>query len=276
MRRTRRRRSTSSWVSPGPRVPIPPACWLKRAAPAPQAGQPVAQQGQLDLGLALVGAGVLGEDVEDHRGPVDGRAAQDLLEVALLGRRELVVEDDGVGVDGQGHRLELLGLAPADVGGRIGVVRRWTTRPTTSAPAVSTSRASSSRPASVAAGVPRGRSPRPSTMRSRTVAGDQGVGERRVVRAHRVDRSAHVERSPSRPDRPSSRTGRRRPPRPPSGRARQGDPSAAKVDLEGAARDCGRRRGRPPGPSCGRRRPRRRRRCRRPGSRPPRAPRPAW
>ena len=88
MRRSRRRRSTSSWVSPGPRrVPMPPGLLADSALPrAPQAGQPVAQLGQLDLGLALLGVGVLGEDVEDHRGAVDGGAAEDLLEVALLGR----------------------------------------------------------------------------------------------------------------------------------------------------------------------------------------------
>ena len=116
MRRTSRRRSTSSWVSPGPRVPMPPACWLSATAPAAQAGQPVAQQGQLHLGPALGGAGVLGEDVEDHRGAVDGRPAEDLLQVALLGRGELVVEDHGVGVDRQTGRP-----APRPCPGR----RRW-------------------------------------------------------------------------------------------------------------------------------------------------------
>ena len=43
---------------------------------AAQAGQPVAQLGQLDLGLALVAVGVLGEDVEDHRGAVDARCGR--------------------------------------------------------------------------------------------------------------------------------------------------------------------------------------------------------
>ena len=78
---------------------MPPACWESAEAPAPQAGQPVAQLGQLHLGLALLGPGVLGEDVEDHRGAVDGGAPEDLLQVPRLGRRQLVVEDDGVGVD---------------------------------------------------------------------------------------------------------------------------------------------------------------------------------
>ena len=99
MRRTRRRRSTSSCVSPGPRVPMPPACWLSDRPRPAQPGQPVAQERQLHLGLALGAAGVLGEDVEDHRGAVDGGAPEELLQVAVLGRRQLVVEDDGVGVE---------------------------------------------------------------------------------------------------------------------------------------------------------------------------------
>ena len=91
-------------------------------ASAPQAGQPVAQQGQLHLGLALGAPGVLGEDVEDHRGAVDGGAAEQLLEVALLGRAELLVEDHGVGVDRTDRLGQLVHLAPPDEGGRVGSV----------------------------------------------------------------------------------------------------------------------------------------------------------
>ena len=127
MRRTMRRRSTSSWVSPGPRVPMrappaadmPPAC-CDSAPPGAAAGQPVAELGQLDLGLALLAVGVLGEDVEDHRGAVDRGAAQQLLEVELLGGGELVVEHDRVAVGGQRQLAQLLGLALAHVGGRVG------------------------------------------------------------------------------------------------------------------------------------------------------------
>ena len=68
-------------------------------APPAQSGQAVAQLGQLDLSLALLGARVLGEDVEDHGGAVDGRAPKDLLEVAALRGRQLVVEHNRVGVD---------------------------------------------------------------------------------------------------------------------------------------------------------------------------------
>ena len=92
----------------------------ERAGPAPQPRQPVAELGQLDLRLALLAVGVLGEDVEDHRGAVDGRAAEQLLEVELLGGRELVVEHDRVAVGRQRQLAQLLGLALADVGGRVG------------------------------------------------------------------------------------------------------------------------------------------------------------
>ncbi len=90
--------------------------------PAAQARQPVPQQRQLDLGFALGGAGVLGEDVEDHGCPVDGGAPEQLLEVALLRRRELVVEHHGVGVDLEAGGQQLLHLALPDEGGRIGGV----------------------------------------------------------------------------------------------------------------------------------------------------------
>ena len=81
---------------------------------APQAGQAVAQQGELDLGAAFERVGVLGEDVEDHGRAVDRRAAEQAFQVVLLCRRQLVVEHDGVGVDGEAQLAELLGLALAD------------------------------------------------------------------------------------------------------------------------------------------------------------------
>src|SRR5439155_21509794 len=57
----------------------------ERLAPTPKAREAIAQEGQLDLGLALLGVGVLGEDVEYHGGAVDRCPPQDLLEVAALG-----------------------------------------------------------------------------------------------------------------------------------------------------------------------------------------------
>ena len=78
------------------------------------------EQGQLHLGAAFGGSGVLGKDVEDHRCTVDGRSAQDGLEVALLSRGEVVIEDDRVGVDGQADRPQFFGLPGSEEGGRIG------------------------------------------------------------------------------------------------------------------------------------------------------------
>ena len=89
---------------------------------AAQAGQAIAQQRQLDLGLALQRVRVLGEDVEDHRGAVDGGAPEQLLQVELLGRAQLVVEHDGVGVDLEAQLAQLLGLALADEPRVVGVV----------------------------------------------------------------------------------------------------------------------------------------------------------
>ena len=58
---------------------------------------------------------VLGEDVEDDCRAVERRAAEEFLEVELLPRRQLVVEDHGVGIDGEGQFAQLLRLALADV-----------------------------------------------------------------------------------------------------------------------------------------------------------------
>ena len=172
MRRLIRRRSTSSLVSPPPkRVPTPPRCCGQLGVgAAAQAGQAVAQQGQLDLGLALERVGVLGEDVEDHRGAVDGRAPEQLLQVVLLGRAELVVEHDGVGVDREAQLVQLLRPCPCrrttcGRGGRgaapCGPPRRR--RRCRSAPS------SSSRLASVVSSSVPGNVTPTSTMRSRMV-----------------------------------------------------------------------------------------------------------
>ena len=94
----------------------------QRLAASLEPRQPVAQQREFDLRLAFERARVLGEDVEDHVGAIDGRAPEDLLEVALLRRRQFVVEHDRVGVDGLGQLVQLVGLALADVGRGIGRV----------------------------------------------------------------------------------------------------------------------------------------------------------
>jgi len=68
---------------------------------------------------------MLGEDVED-----EGRAvkyfdvlAEDGFQFALMAGREFIVEDDHVGLTFADEELDLLGLARADEGGRVGLVK---------------------------------------------------------------------------------------------------------------------------------------------------------
>src|SRR4029079_5646371 len=56
-----------------------------------QAREPVAQLRQLDLHGAVLAGCVLSKDVEDQRDPIDHVDREELFEVALLRRRELVV-----------------------------------------------------------------------------------------------------------------------------------------------------------------------------------------
>ncbi len=96
MRCRMRRRSVSSLVSPGPRVPMPPPR-RESSTPRPEsARQEVVELGQLDLEAPLAGARAAGEDVEDELGAVEGLAPHRVLEVPLLGGRELVVEEHQV------------------------------------------------------------------------------------------------------------------------------------------------------------------------------------
>src|SRR5690606_6781352 len=90
-----------------------------RLAPPAQAREEVLELGELDLGLALPGLRVLGEDVEDERGPVDDLDLDDVLERTALGRCELAVDHDGVRAAGRDDVGELGGLARAEVGARV-------------------------------------------------------------------------------------------------------------------------------------------------------------
>ena len=86
-----------------------------------QARQLVLELGELDLEPALVGLGVEREDVEDQPAAVDDLDVEQLLERALLGRRQLVVGDEHVEAGLALGRDELLGLALADVPVRVDV-----------------------------------------------------------------------------------------------------------------------------------------------------------
>ena len=131
-------------AAPDPATAGDPATRLPghRLAPAAEPGQQVRELRELDLGLALPAPGVLGEDVEDQRGAVDDLDLDDALERAQLAGRELAVADHGVGT-GRHDVGQFGGLARADVGRRVGRLRRWIRPSSTSEPAVSARRLSS-------------------------------------------------------------------------------------------------------------------------------------
>ena len=87
---------------------------------ARQARQHVFELRQLDLRARFAAARAAGEDVENQSAPIDHLDLGDLLEVARLRGREVVVEDDQLRAAACSQRLELLRLAAADVRGRIG------------------------------------------------------------------------------------------------------------------------------------------------------------
>ena len=84
-----------------------------------QARQGVLELGQFHLEAGLGGAGAGGEDVEDQLAAVEDLDLGRFFQVADLRRRQVVVEEDDVGVGGRGLLLEFLDLALADVAGGV-------------------------------------------------------------------------------------------------------------------------------------------------------------
>ena len=88
------------------------------------AGEPrqhVLKLRQLDLQLAFAGARVAGKDVQNELRPVENPAGKLGLEVAQLGRRQVVVEEHQVGLGRGDDPGNLLDFARADQRGRIGM-----------------------------------------------------------------------------------------------------------------------------------------------------------
>ena len=88
---------------------------------AHQASGQMLELGELDLQLAFMAARALREDVEDQRSAVDHHALQLALEVALLARRQGVIEDHDVGAVRTQGFADLLDLAAA--GEELGIGR---------------------------------------------------------------------------------------------------------------------------------------------------------
>ena len=81
--------------------------------------QVVLELRELDLELSLGAPRMLGEDVEDQLRPVDDARRKRVLERLLLGRLELVVDDQHLGLGVLVRLLQLLELPLADVRARI-------------------------------------------------------------------------------------------------------------------------------------------------------------
>jgi hypothetical protein len=76
----------------------------------------VSELGKLDLEHALLGMGVLGEDIEDQGNAVHDVTLKRLLEVALLGGTQVVVEYDDVDVLDLRNGDKFLELPASDEG----------------------------------------------------------------------------------------------------------------------------------------------------------------
>jgi hypothetical protein len=93
---------------------------LQVAPAAHQTGRQVLQARQFHLQLALVALRARSEDLEDQHRAVGNGHAEVALQVALLGRRERLVEQHGLGLVPFNERLDFVGLARPDEERRIG------------------------------------------------------------------------------------------------------------------------------------------------------------
>ena len=98
------------------------------AAALAQPRREVAQPRDLDLQARLAGLRVAVEDLEDHARAIEHVDAGRLLEVALLGRREVVIDEDDLGARAGGFSAASRRSSPrrrrvVDVSSSVFVVR---------------------------------------------------------------------------------------------------------------------------------------------------------
>jgi hypothetical protein len=84
-----------------------------------QSWQQVMQTRRFDLQAALMGAGMLGKDLEDDLGPIEDARLDVQLQVALLSRAQVFVADDEVERTFQLHVAQRLDLAHSNEVRRI-------------------------------------------------------------------------------------------------------------------------------------------------------------
>lgn len=87
-----------------------------------EAREGVLELGELDLELGFVAGGAAGEDVEDQFTAVDDFAPRDFFDGGELLGGEVVVEDDGGGVDGVAKGFEFVDFTLAHVGAGDGAL----------------------------------------------------------------------------------------------------------------------------------------------------------
>jgi hypothetical protein len=87
-----------------------------------EAWQHVVQLRQFDLQLAFSRARVARKNVEDQLGAIDDSPLDDLFNIALLGRAEIVVEQENVGIHRGCRAGDFFKFARADQGRWIGPV----------------------------------------------------------------------------------------------------------------------------------------------------------
>jgi len=89
-----------------------------------QAAALIGQMCQLDLKPAFTGARPLPKDFQNERVAVEDLGLPFALQVALLDRRELRIDDNDLGLEGARFGSDLLDLAAAHQGGRDGAAKR--------------------------------------------------------------------------------------------------------------------------------------------------------
>jgi hypothetical protein len=84
------------------------------APKAGQARQQVLKLSEFDLQLSFFGASALGENIKDQRCSIEDFAVEDSFQIAALGWRKFVVENDGIDISAAAVLGELIGFAFAD------------------------------------------------------------------------------------------------------------------------------------------------------------------
>ena len=212
MRRTRRRRSTSSWVSPGPRVPMPPACW-ESPPPRPRSRgrryrNSASSTWALPSGLRAFWAKISRITAVRSMAVRPNTFSRFRCWAGLSSSSKTTVS---ASTDRLNSAISSALPRPTKVAGS-GASRRWTTRATTSAPALSTSWASSSMASSTASRVLPGKATPTRMMRSRN---DRSINVPGNMSVKTASPGEARYRPPCAPDRPV----RRGPQPPPRGRA---------------------------------------------------------